>query len=280
MNRTRALIIIGVFMLVLAVLAAMELRREDPVVAQGQMVTGTINTTHVPQEVHAPADADTGASSHSASMPLDNRAFRSGQAPVSSAPSPAAGHSPGGLAVSPPLPDKTELPQPTPSPVLAVSKKESTPPAKSVPPAPSREQSAAQQASTPAKKESAEPKEGGKETPSPLVITTQAPAKLTGKQKAITRTRLELGKTISFRLTGAGPLNAKTLLLASPHRYVVDLQGEWGVALPKVPRNLLLKEIRSGQRENATRLVLELKRKPESAQVVKIDAQTLEVRIR
>lgn len=280
MNRTRALIIIGVFMLVLAVLAALELRREDAVVAQGQMVTGSINATRVPQEVlrRAPVDADAGASSHSASAPLDSKTLRSGQDAVSSPVSSAAvGHAPGGLSVSPPLPDR-EVVTPPALPARAVSTGEGTPPAK---PVQSGEQPSPQRNSAPAKKESAEP-EKGKETPpaSPLVVTTRAPAKLNGKQKAMTRTRLELGKAITFRLTGAAPLHAKTLLLASPHRYVVDLQGEWGIALPKVPRNLLLKEIRTGQRENATRLVLELKRKPESAQVVQIDAQTLEVRIR
>lgn len=281
MNRTRALIIIGVFMLVLAVLAALELRKEDAVIAEGQMVTGSINTTQVPPEVlrRASADAETIVPSHSAPAPVDSALPRSGQDSVLSASSAAVGQAPK-PSVALPLPER-EVVAP-PAPLRTAPTGESTPVANSVSSGEQTgEQLAVRQKGTPEQKESTEPKEE-KETPqaSPLVVTTKAPAKLTGKQKAITRTRLELGKTISFRLTGAAPLSAKTLLLTSPHRYVVDLQGEWGIALPKVPNNLLLKEIRSGQRENATRLVLELKRKPESTQVVKIDAQTLEVRIR
>ena len=43
MNRTRTLLIIGVFMLSLAVLAALEFRVQDEPPSEGQMVTGSLS---------------------------------------------------------------------------------------------------------------------------------------------------------------------------------------------------------------------------------------------
>lgn len=114
----------------------------------------------------------------------------------------------------------------------------------------------------------------------PLVVNTSGPSKLFKSQKAITQTHLELGKAVVFRVSGAENLVAKTMMLSKPDRYVVDLQGNWGIQLPKVPNNPLLNNIRTGQQQTATRLVFELKRKPQSAQIVKINAKTLEVRIK
>lgn len=114
----------------------------------------------------------------------------------------------------------------------------------------------------------------------PIIISTGAPAKLQAKQKAIQSTRLELGRTIVFQIVGTEPLTSKKILLANPDRYVVDLQGDWGIVLPKVPGNRLLKIIRSGTRTDATRLVFELNSTPESAEVKQINQNTLEVRIK
>ena len=295
MNRTRALIIIGGVRLVLAGVAALELRREDAVIAEGQMVTGSIASTRAPQNALSAAGQRAVSSSGGTPVSLAGGMAHSQQevAPPASA-TPALEDSSVSLPtaageviapVAAPAPRAVPLQanrtgeKPVPSaPAKPLASREATPPAKQER---SENRVAAQQSHEPVKKERPEAKQNEQAPEArPLIMTTKAPAKLQGKQKAITQTRLELGKTITFRLTGAAPLSAKTLLLASPHRYVVDLQGEWGIALPKVPRNLLLQEIRVGQRENATRLVLGLKRKPESAQVIKIDAQTLEVRIR
>lgn len=298
MNRTRALIIIGGFMLVLAVLAALELRREDAVVAEGQMVTGSIASA--PKNVLSQNAAGERVLSSSGGTPvsLAGGTARSQQEvalPVPAAPAPSVSSaslpSASGEVIAPlaaPAPQTVPLrgdkigEKPVPGvPAKPLALQENTSPAKSAQPENRAETQQKREPAKSAAKERPEAKQSERAPEArPLILTTKAPAKLQGKQKAITQTRLELGKNITFRLTGAAPMSAKTLLLASPDRYVVDLQGEWGIALPKVPRNLLLQEIRVGQRENATRLVFGLKRKPESAQVVKIDAQTLEVRIR
>ena len=112
-----------------------------------------------------------------------------------------------------------------------------------------------------------------------VVLTTKAPAKLAAGQTAITATRLELGKSVVFRMTGAAPIKTKTLLLKDPNRYVVDLQGNWGIQLPRVPKDLWISGIRLGHHEESTRLVFELTRAPVSAKVVKINNTTVEVRI-
>ena len=112
-----------------------------------------------------------------------------------------------------------------------------------------------------------------------VVLTTKAPAKLAAGQTAIAATRLELGKSVVFRMTGAAPIKTKTLLLKDPNRYVVDLQGNWGIQLPRVPKDLWISGIRLGHHEESTRLVFELTRAPVSAKVVKINNTTVEVRI-
>ena len=43
MNRTRTLLVLGVFMLSLAVLAALEFRVQDEAPTEGQMVTGSLS---------------------------------------------------------------------------------------------------------------------------------------------------------------------------------------------------------------------------------------------
>lgn len=272
-------------MLALAVLAALELRKDDPIIAEGQMVTGSVGKTvadasgSVGAEVEPAADPappiDPPLESRQKEgvlLPLDNGTLRtSDQGPGAPRGIPAV---PPIESANTPVPadpvEKTEVPvapEPPSARPVPLSTADSVPGAQTAKPS-------AEHKETPAarKDDAAEAK--------PLIMTTKAPAKLQGKQKAITRTRLELGKSIIFRLTGAEPLTAKTLLLTSPERYVVDVQGEWGIALPRIPKNLLLNGIRAGQRPDAMRLVFELKRKPASAEVVKINAKTLEVRIR
>ena len=288
MNRTRALIIIGGFMLALAVLAALELRKDDEVLSEGQMVTGSVDKSATPP-VSIPTQGENASMGAAVSMPeksssssgvlvsLDNGTLRAPESGSSGLP-----RVPTAPSALPQTDSTVEVPLERSGPAVAtpVPTAPAAPTALTAQNSPSGKPAVAAEQPKNKQETAAQAEPAEKAEPSPLVMTTKAPAKLQGKQKAITRTRLELGKTITFRLTGAAPLTAKTLLLTGPDRYVVDLQGEWGVTLPKIPQNLLLTSIRVGQREGATRLVLELKRKPEGAEVIKIDAKTLEVRIR
>ena len=56
-------------------------------------------------------------------------------------------------------------------------------------------------------------------------------------------------------------------------------RANWGIQLPRVPKDLWISGIRLGHHEESTRLVFELTRAPVSAKVVKINNTTVEVRI-
>lgn len=126
-----------------------------------------------------------------------------------------------------------------------------------------------------------EPSKPVKSGEKPRIITTSAPEKLSPGQKAVIWTHLELsGSNIIFRLTGAQALEGKGFQLTSPNRYVVDLSGNWGITLPKVPNNSLLRSIRAGRQGKNTRLVFDLKQKPANCQIIRSNPKTLEIRLR
>ena len=292
MNRTRTLLIIGVFMLSLAVLAALEFRVQDEPPSEGQMVTGSLSKD-MPALPKLPSLGDPEGNKGGVLVPLDNGTLRGRAAPLDmSAIPPDEETAPAGK-------DTPETAAPTADPAVSAEKPAPAPmgeiaPADTFtekPKQPVAEEKAPQQekkaekavAEKPAEKpqpkvsEPKQEKEQAKE--GVVVLTTKAPAKLAAGQTAITATRLELGKSVVFRMTGAAPIKTKTLLLKDPNRYVVDLQGNWGIQLPRVPKDLWISGIRLGHHEESTRLVFELTRAPVSAKVVKINNTTVEVRI-
>ena len=112
-------------------------------------------------------------------------------------------------------------------------------------------------------------------------VSTSAPGKLAQGDKAIIWTTLETGpKSVVFRFTGAAALQGKGFRLNDPERYVVDLEGGWGFELPKLPANPLVMGIRAGKQGANTRLVFDLAKALDNCRIVKINPETLEVRIR
>lgn len=71
MNRTRTLLIIGVFMLSLAVLAALEFRVQDEPPSEGQMVTGSLSKD-MPALPKLPSLGDSEGNKGGVLVPLDN----------------------------------------------------------------------------------------------------------------------------------------------------------------------------------------------------------------
>lgn len=291
MNRTRTLLIIGVFMLSLAVLAALEFRVQDEPPTEGQMVTGSLSKD-MPALPKLPSLGDSEGNRNGVLVPLDNGTLRGSTAPLD-------------MSAIPPdeetAPEGKDTPE-SAAPAVTAEKPEAAPvgeiaPADTFaekPKQPSAEEKAPQQekkaekaekavAEKPAEKaqpKASEPKQEKEQAKEGVVVlTTKAPAKLAAGQTAVTATRLELGKSVVFRITGAAPIKTKTLLLKDPNRYVVDLQGNWGIQLPRVPKDLWISGIRLGHHEDTTRLVFELTRAPVSAKVVKINNTTVEVRI-
>ena len=267
MNRTRTLLIIGVFMLSLAVLAALEFRVQDEPPSEGQMVTGSLSKD-MPALPKLPSLGDSEGNKGGVLVPLDNGTLRGSAAPLDMSAIPPDEETPAGKdtpETAAPAADpavSAEKPAPAPRGEIAPADTFTEKPAEKPQPKVSEPQQDKEQAT-----------EGG------VVLTTKAPAKLAAGQTAITATRLELGKSVVFRMTGAAPIKTKTLLLKDPNRYVVDLQGNWGIQLPRVPKDLWISGIRLGHHEESTRLVFELTRAPVSAKVVKINTTTVEVRI-
>ena len=108
----------------------------------------------------------------------------------------------------------------------------------------------------------------------PAPAATQAKKPATGKEKAggprtITRFVVfsrDTGATV--RLTGNGPLRYKSMNLENPDRVVIDLEGDWEVTPPAVPKNPLVGTVRVGDMDGRTRIVIDLKGKPRSTRVI------------
>ncbi len=114
-----------------------------------------------------------------------------------------------------------------------------------------------------------------------MIITTRAPKDTTGYKNFVTLSRLEVdNNAFIFRFSGSNKLAGKAFLLKEPNRAVIDLDEEWLINLPKVPRNYTLQEIRDGKQENGTRLVFDLKFTPKSARLVQINPTTLELQVK
>lgn len=292
MNRTRTLLIIGVFMLSLAVLAALEFRVQDEPPSEGQMVTGSLSKD-MPALPKLPSLGDSEGNKGGVLVPLDNGTLRGGTAPLdmSAIPpdeetAPAGKDTPESPAseVAPAVTAEKSAPAPVgeiaPADTFAEKPKQPVAGEKAPQPEKKAEKAAAEKPAEKAQPKASEPKQEKEQAKEGVVVlTTKAPAKLAAGQTAITATRLELGKSVVFRITGAAPIKTKTLLLKDPNRYVVDLQGNWGIQLPRVPKDLWISGIRLGHHEESTRLVFELTRAPVSAKVVKINNTTVEVRI-
>lgn len=108
MNRTRTLLIIGVFMLSLAVLAALEFRVQDEPPSEGQMVTGSLSKD-MPALPKLPSLGDSEGNKGGVLVPLDNGTLRGSAAPLDMSAIPPDEETPAGK-------DKPErrLPQPIP----------------------------------------------------------------------------------------------------------------------------------------------------------------------
>ena len=81
MNRTRTLLIIGVFMLSLAVLAALEFRVQDEPPSEGQMVTGSLSKD-MPALPKLPSLGDSEGNKGGVLVSLDNGTLRGSAAPL------------------------------------------------------------------------------------------------------------------------------------------------------------------------------------------------------
>ncbi len=87
-------------------------------------------------------------------------------------------------------------------------------------------------------------------------------------------------KGATVRLEGNAPLRYKSMNLTNTDRVVVDLDGQWQIKAPGVPKNPLVSNVRIGKMADKTRVVIDLKAKPQNTRfVLAKDGNTLDVRV-
>ncbi len=286
MTRMGILLAIGVFMLSLVVLAGVEWDSDVPVKTEGQMVTGTIDKQILSGEEMkniVPGDMPARRETSSAGgvlVPLDNGTLRGESGSFLDMTGGRAGQTSGQEADAQPHEGKGEPSSAASDPAAAVPDLPAVPkPVETVPDHPvTPENTEAKPASTAQPANSNNVTTGTGSRSAAFTLTAAAPVLNPGQKGA--SSSLKIGKDIVFRVQGSGPMKADTLLLNGPDRFVVDVQGNWGIGIPKVPAGLWLKGIRQGRAKDTTRIVFDLGRKPKAATARNIDAKTIEVTIR
>ncbi len=72
----------------------------------------------------------------------------------------------------------------------------------------------------------------------------------------------------TLRLNANAPMQYKSMNLEDPPRLVLDLDGQWQVKTPAIPKNSLVSRVRIGQSGDKTRVVIDLKEKLRSTRLV------------
>ena len=85
----------------------------------------------------------------------------------------------------------------------------------------------------------------------------------------------------TVRLQGSTPiLRYKNLSMHNPERILLDLDGNWKIVAPGVPKNPLVSNVRIGKYPNRTRIVVDLKEKPKNSKIVVAqDRHTIDIRV-
>lgn len=108
-----------------------------------------------------------------------------------------------------------------------------------------------------------------------------AAAKAAGGERSISRfVVFARDKGATVRLVGTAPIRYKTMALTNPERVVVDLEGQWQIKAPGIPKNALVSNVRIGKMADKTRVVIDLTEKPARSRfVLSKDGNTLDVRL-
>jgi hypothetical protein len=259
------MLIIGILMLVLAVIVAQGLRPEEHPARSGPMISGTM--TAPPEGPVAAAPETGGVASSGVLVPLDAGTLKMDST------TPAAGLAPVVQALPPP-----GLVAP-PAQRMPAQRMEDTPGADNPDQALSGAPESAPQPAAPARTQPE--KAPSARASDKLVVSTTAPETLLPGQKAIVRTRLELGsRSAVFRLTGASEIKGRVFALKSPERIVLDLNGSWAIRLKPTPANSVIRGVRAGNEQAMTRVVFDMHHPPRSFKLIQIDPKTLELQIR
>lgn len=192
--------------------------------------------------------------------------------PQTQAPLPPIGASLGPAGTSP---VDRDIPQPAPAPERPPAqaltlppeggeKRENTPAAEKTPPEPARQATATGQPAPNA----------------PVAETPEKPAKAPAQQKIDRFVVFARDTGATLRLVGNGPISYTNTSLQNPERLVIDLNGQWQIKAPGVPKNPLVTNVRIGKSGGKTRVVIDLAGKPaRTRHVLSKDHRMLDIRV-
>ena len=206
-------------------------------------------------------------------------------APEAEAPLPSASPAPG-----PPLPEeRKDVPVPSlASNVVAEHEREAaadtpreTPEKPKAAPAPSKKEEKAKESKADvetAKAEDAREESRKKETPRKEAAPAREKASSADKsvERFVVYAR-EGGATV--RIVGNANISYKPMVLTGPDRVVVDLDGDWDIKAPGIPKNDLVTNVRIGKLNGKTRVVIDLNSSAKTRYTLSKDRRMLDVRV-
>ena len=129
-----------------------------------------------------------------------------------------------------------------------------------------------------AKAESTREESRKKETP--RKEAAPAKAKASSAEKSVERFVVyarEDGATV--RIVGNANISYKPMVLTGPDRVVVDLDGDWDIKAPGIPKNDLVTNVRIGKLNGKTRVVIDLSSSAKTRYTLSKDRRMLDVRV-
>lgn len=115
--------------------------------------------------------------------------------------------------------------------------------------------------------------------PGTLVTKSSLPAKA-GVRVVESATLTMDGDVVTLNLRGVAPMRGKSFMLTGPDRVVLDIDGDWKVEAPRVPSNRMVRSLRVGTQDKATRLVFDMRVTPLKVKVTNPTPDSLELTIR
>ncbi len=122
--------------------------------------------------------------------------------------------------------------------------------------------------------------------PQPELTPVQTPPQEEPKVSSTATNRIEdisilsIGNGVTVRLKCTKLPIFGHMLLTSPDRVVLDLNGTWDVKTPTIKENEFVYNIRVGQQKRGTRIVIDLRKAPKDVRYLKYEQTDLDVRIR
>ncbi|MCI7568717.1 MAG: AMIN domain-containing protein [Desulfovibrio sp.] len=83
----------------------------------------------------------------------------------------------------------------------------------------------------------------------------------------------------TVRIVGNATISYKPMVLTGPDRVVVDLDGDWDIKAPGIPKNELVTNIRIGKLNGKTRVVIDLNSSAKTRYTLSKDRRMLDVRV-